>query len=229
MLPDIAHDSTNTEREAIENLTRLLQFIFRLDKKAMVLPWNDPIMSTIQLGSDVPQDRRSLEDYVERDFIKQGKNTWAKFLLAHNVDPQEFILDVTWMKKNRTSIYICKLQEKKTADAGWLFGSHKTTNKEDLADAINLHPSCLAKGIRVQIKMKHVVTRSDKKWPQWSQWITAAHITCATSHLSQCRVVMNGIYGASSHSNYPHGQEHVIRPKYCRYPLPCHTHDSIYG
>jgi hypothetical protein len=58
MLPDISYHSVNPDRETVKNLTRLLKFIFRLDKKAMILPWNDPSMATIQIGSDIPQDRR---------------------------------------------------------------------------------------------------------------------------------------------------------------------------
>jgi hypothetical protein len=112
--------------------------------------------------------------------VKPGKSPWAKFILAHNVAPEDFISDTTWIKRNRTRIFICKLQEKVTADAGWLFGSHKTTNKEDLAHTLNLHPSCIAKGIHVQIKMKHVTMTTSKRWPPYSEWVTAAYITCAT-------------------------------------------------
>jgi hypothetical protein len=86
MLPKISMESPNPEKEAIENLTRLLNFIFRTDKKGMILPWTDPAMSSIQLGSNVPQDRQSLEDYFEQFIVKQGKSTWLKFVLTHNVD-----------------------------------------------------------------------------------------------------------------------------------------------
>jgi rubrerythrin len=75
MLPEVSFESPSPEKEAIENLSRLLSFIFWVDKKAMILPWTDPAMTSIQLGLDVPQDCRSLEDYFEQFFVKKRQKS----------------------------------------------------------------------------------------------------------------------------------------------------------
>jgi hypothetical protein len=82
----------------------LSQVYLLFGKKAMIIPWNDQSIRVIQAGSDIPHHQCSLEEYVERLFFKQGKDTLVKILLAHNVEPQDFISSTAWMSQNRTRI-----------------------------------------------------------------------------------------------------------------------------
>lgn len=66
ILPEVSFESPSPEKEAIENLSRSLSFIFCADQKVVILSWTNPAMMPIQLRSDVPQDHRSLEDYFEQ-------------------------------------------------------------------------------------------------------------------------------------------------------------------
>lgn len=97
-----------------------------------------------------------------------------------------------------------RIQAQKSACAGWLLGSHPTTDCRTLEQALKLH-SKLEK-LQLEVRYQAIKLDNSQKVP-YEQLVKACHIHTDYDTVHQVRSILNKIYGHSNNNgDYPLGK-----------------------
>ncbi len=202
--PFVEADSEISEKFGI-----LLEMIFAIDDKAILLPWNPnaKVKGISSKMSNVNIDNRGTAlMYCDNLFITVNRPSWIRIRIAHDCSVEEWddADHKTEFKTKDMFLGVDRLQVQKTACAGWLLGSHQSMDPRTLEESLKNHP--LLSGLQLEARWQGIKLKNKSKIPN-DQIIKAFHIHTDYATIARVKTVLNRIYGTSNgNKQYPLGK-----------------------
>ena len=203
-LPRITKESVlEGNIELMEYFHILLRQIFKLDASAIILPWNvDSQTPPLKKNSKLPETRELMDFYVDRTFVKMGKENWSRMQIAHDKQVEHISADTTWFRRQGMYFGADEIQVKRHSAAGWFLGSHPAMVCKDLKQAIQRHPAM--KGLPLAIKFQNIRLQVEGS-VDFKDQVRAAHIITDYNRVSEMRSAIKKIYDNPGELGYPLG------------------------
>ncbi len=193
------HNTTSSEKEVTEKFSTMVETVLEIDPNAYLVPWNNDSKVTKITGKNfngIPS-RACANMYCDNLFVKQDMNSWIRIKVAHDSDRE------TWDEQESRDRFksrdmfgaMDRIQAQKQACAGWLLGSHPTTDCRKLEQALKLH-SQLA-NMQLEVRLQVIKLENSSKVP-YEELVRACHVHTDYDKVYHVRAVLNKIYG---HSN----------------------------
>jgi hypothetical protein len=194
--------------EVTSHFSNLTEVIWSIDKKAEVLPWYDNNSAKPLLrGSDKLKTKEQLTKYTPNVYFAQGKNTWLRFHIAHDVNKDKFV-DTKPFSNVELQVSYDKVQAKKTSIWGWMLGGiPETANLNDMKEACENHP--LLKDFQIEARSQVIQVFSGKQDTPVHLQVKAIHILGDDTLTAKGRKAFNSVFGSRNDSGYP--QQRVMR------------------
>jgi hypothetical protein len=194
--------------EVTSHFANLTEVIWSIDKKAEVLPWYDNNSAKPLLkGSDDLKTKEQLTKYTPNVYFAQGKNTWLRFHIAHDVNKEKFA-DTEAFSDAKLQVSYDKVQAKKTSIWGWMLGGiPETANLNDMKEACENHP--LLKAFQIEARSQVIRVFSGKQDTPVHLQVKAIHIIGDDKLTAKGRKAFNSVFGSRNDSGYP--QQRVMR------------------
>lgn len=190
--------------ETLSHWTRLTDILYRTDPKLIVYPWNNTSpLEPLSQKSTKPQSKVELSKYMDRLFVKKGESAWIRLRIGHN---SKFIWDDEAINQTyKDNDMICQkdgLQCAITGCAGWLLGSHPSTNCKDLSAALLQDPDL--QGFQIEIRFHAIRLTTDRslKIPA-NKLIKACHVHTDFNTVGKVKQALNKLYGHSNKEGFP--------------------------
>jgi hypothetical protein len=194
--------------ETTAHFSNLTEAIWAIDKKAEVLPWYDNnSVKPLVKGSSELKTKEQLTKYTPNVYIEQGKNTWIRFHIAHDVKKEKFV-DTEAFTNAKLQVSYDKVQAKKTSIWGWMLGGiPETANLNDMKEACEAHP--LLKDFQIEARSQVIRVFSGKQDTPVHLQVKAIHIIGDDRLTAKGRKAFNQVFGSRNDSGYP--QQRVMR------------------
>ncbi len=197
------------DNEIQDKFATLLEMIFLIDEKAMLLPWNpnSKVKAISAKSARVNIDNRGTALlYCDNLFITMNRPSWVRLRIAHDCDAKEWddIDHKTEFKNRDMFIGVDRIQAQKTACAGWLLGSHQSTDPRALEECLKNLPQL--KGMQIEVRWQGIKLKNKSKIPT-EQLIKACHVHTDFTTIARVKMALNRIYGSSNRDKqYPLGK-----------------------
>ena len=167
------------EEEVISHFKTMLSHLYKLDPSVMVLPWNGKKFPLVKESTYL--SRETLEEYVDRLFLKSGMFVWSRLRIGFNVTESR-IFDDEGLSGYQMSLTKEPIQDKYLSMVGWFLGSTKETNTRELRDLLNhILPKDKPIDLRYQVIKMAAGESLDMKTA-----VRAIHIYAATKKVKSC-------------------------------------------
>ena len=192
------------EEEAVQHFKTLLKHLCKLDSTTMVLPWKGKSFPLVKESNF--ETRETLENYVDRLFLKTGMFVWSRMRIGFNVSPEKIFED-EGLSGYQMTLTKEPIQEKYLSTVGWFLGSTKDTNTKELRDILN---SILPKDKPIDLRYQAIKMASGETLDMKNA-VRAIHIYAAANKVKSCYYELRKIYGTSA-IGYPLGKVMRIVP-----------------
>lgn len=172
------------------------------------MPWcdNSSVKSLVK-GSHEIKTKEQLTKYTPNVCIAQGKNTWLRFHIAHDVSKDKF-METEEFSNAKLQVSYDKVQAKKTSIWGWMLGGiPETANLGDMKEACESHP--LLKDFQIEARSQVIGVFSGKQDTPVHLQVKAIHIIGDDRLTAKGRKAFNKVFGSRNDSGYP--QQRVMR------------------
>lgn len=202
------HNTVDSEQEVIEKFSMMVETVFEIDSAAYIIPWKNESKVTKISGKNfngVPS-RGCANMYCDNLFIKKDMNSWIRIKVAHDSDR------LTWDDQEARDRFkskdmfgaVDRIQAQKQACAGWLLGSHPTTDCRKLEQALKLHSQL--KNVQLEVRLQVIKLDNSSKIP-YEELVKVCHIHTDFETVHHIRAILNKIYGHSNvNGDYPLGK-----------------------
>ena len=203
-LPRITKESMlDGNAELVAYFHILMKQVFKKDSTAILLPWNtDSQTPPLKKSSKLPDSRELMDFYVDKTFVKIGKESWSRLKLAHDKQVEHICEDKAWFRRQGMYFGEDEIQVKRHSAAGWFLGSHPAMECKDLKVATQRHPD--AKDLPITIKFQNIRLEVEGAVP-WNKQVRAAHVITDYHRVSDMRKATKKIYDHPGDLGYPLG------------------------
>jgi hypothetical protein len=194
--------------ETTLHFSKLTEIIWSIDKKAEVLPWYDnTALKPLIKGSSELKTKEQLNRYTPNVYIAQGKNTWLRFHIAHDVAKDKFI-ETEEFTNAKLQVSYDKVQAQKTSIWGWMLGGiPESANLNDMKEACENHP--LLNKFQIEARSQVIKVFSGRQDTPVHLQVKAIHIIGDDRLTAQGRKAFNKVFGSRNDTGYP--QQRVMR------------------
>ncbi len=202
------HNTANSEKEITEKFSLMVETVLEIDPSAYIVPWNNDSKVTKITSKNfngIPS-RECANMYCDNLFVKKDMNSWIRIKVAHDSDRETWDDQESRDKFKSRDMFGAKdrIQAQKQACAGWLLGSHPTTDCRKLEQALKLH-SQLEK-MQLEVRLQVIKLDNSSKVP-YEELVRACHIHTDFDKVHHVRAILNKIYGHSNiNGDYPLGK-----------------------
>jgi hypothetical protein len=231
-LPKVmSKDDAEAEAEVVKAFVGIIQRLFLLDSRAVILPWNDrKHVKPITEGKSLPKSRDQMEQYVDRVFIQHNKAAYCRIKVSFDIDEDLFFGDTDWFSGKGCWYEKDFLQVKIITCAGWFVGSvaYQGGNVKDFSEAISQHPLLVSKNIQVEVRTHAIKIEQQEKLKK-EDIVKALHVYGDYNKMATIREVLRRIYREGLTKGYPLGVKMRFVPNIAdpRYPVTAGTKSNI--
>jgi hypothetical protein len=194
--------------ETTAHWSNLTEIIWSIDKKAEILPWyeNNSVKPLVKSSNEI-KTKEQLNKYTPNIYIEQGKNTWLRFHIGHDVNKDKFV-DTEAFSEAKLQVSYDKVQAKKTSIWGWMLGGiPETANLNDMKEACENHP--ILKDFQIEARSQVIRVFSGRQDTPVHLQVKAIHIIGDDRQTAKGRKAFNNVFGSRNDSGYP--QQRVMR------------------
>jgi hypothetical protein len=194
--------------ETTTHFANLCDAIWSIDKKAEVLPWyNTNSVKALTKGNEALKTKEQLNKYTPSVYIEQGKNTWLRFNIAHDVAKEKFI-ETEAFSNAQLQVSYDKVQAKKPVVWGWMLGGiPETANLNDMKEACENHP--LLKEFQIEARVQVIRVFAGKQNTPVHLQVKAIHIIGDDLLTAKGRKAFNKVFGSRNEGGFP--QQRIMR------------------